>query len=286
MGALSRALSKASSCVATSGGLGCRLRTLLALALLLFCVSAQAQAQAHMDDAVVRLETRPGVLLPVYLMRRPGAVATLLLLSGGRGGLGRLDDGRPSSQNFLVRSRDMFAQAGFDVAVLGLPSDKREGWSAADRLGTEHLEDLRSVVRQLKAGSGLPVWLVGTSMGTVSATAAAIAFGQEELAGVVLTSSVTGRQKTGAVTTQNLAAIRIPVLVLHHALDACKFCAPSEAARITGWLTSAPVRKFLLVEGGGGATGDACEALHFHGYIGMEQEAVRLITDWIRLPAS
>src|SRR5262249_55983131 len=29
-----------------------------------------------------------------------------------------------------------------------------------------------------------------------------------------------------------------------------------------------------LVEGGGGAAGDPCEALHFHGYIGMEKEAV------------
>ena len=283
MGALSRALSRGSLRAATSGGLRCGLWTLLAWALPL-CVPALAQAQAQVDDAVVRLETRPGVLMPVYLMRRPGAVALVLLLSGGRGGMGRLDDGQPTSRNFLVRSREFFAQAGFDVAVLGLPADKKEGWSAQDRLGAEHLEDLRSVVRRLKAASGLPVWLVGTSMGTVSATAAAIAFGQQELAGVVLTSSITGRQKLGAVPTQDLAAIRIPVLVLHHARDGCTFCSPAEAANIPQWLTGAPVRRFILAEGGGGATGDPCEALHHHGFIGMEQEAVRLIADWIRHP--
>lgn len=253
----------------------------LAFVLLLLLIPALART----EDAVVRLETRSGVQMPVYLLQRPGSVATLLLLSGGLGGMGRLEDGRPMSRNFLVRSRELFAQAGFDVAVLGLPSDKKYGLSAQDRLGAEHLEDLRSVVLQLKAGSGLPVWLVGTSMGTVSATAAAIALGPQNLAGVVLTSSITGRQKTGAVPTQDLAAIRIPVLVLHHAQDGCRFCVPSEAARMVGWMENAPVRRFILAEGGEGAAGEPCEALHHHGFIGMEQEAVRLITDWIRNPA-
>jgi pimeloyl-ACP methyl ester carboxylesterase len=262
------------------------LLVLLAPALALAQASSQAPSQApSSQNSLVRYDIRPGVVMPVYRMRVPGAPAVLLLLSGGTGGMGRLEDGQPGSRNFLVRNRGYFAQAGFDVAVLGLPSDKKGGWNASDRLGAEHMEDLRSVVRRLKAETGLPVWLVGTSMGTVSATAAAIALGPEELAGVVLTSSVTGRQKPGAVPTQDLAAIRVPVLVLHHAKDACKLCAPAEAANIPGWLTNAPVRKFLLVDGGEGASGDPCEALHHHGYIGMEQEAVRRITDWIRKPA-
>jgi len=280
------------------------MRGLPALVLLVLLAPALALAQAPptqapptqdslaqdrlAPDALVRFDTRPGMVLPVYRMRAPGAPATLLLLSGGAGGMGRMDhigDGQPTSRNFLVRSRGFFVQAGFDVAVLGLPSDKKSGWSATDRLGAEHMEDIKSVVRQLKADTGLPVWLVGTSMGTVSATAAAIAFGREELAGVVLTSSITGRQKTGAAPTQDLSAIRIPVLVMHHARDGCTFCSPAEAASIVGWLTNAPVRKFLLVDGGAGASGNPCEALHHHGYICMEQEAVRLITDWIRNPA-
>lgn len=252
--------------------------------LLVLLAPALALAQQG-QNSLVRYDTRPGVVMPVYRMRVPGAPAVVLLLSGGTGGMGRIEDGHPNSRNFLVRSREYFAQAGLDVAVLGLPSDKKDGLSASDRLGAEHLEDIRSVVRRLKAETGLPVWLVGTSMGTVSATAAAIALGPEELAGVVLTSSITGRKKPGAVPTQDLAAIRIPVLVVHHARDACRLCVPAEAANIPGWLTSAPVRKFVLVDGGEGASGDPCEALHHHGYIGMEQEAVRLITDWIRKPA-
>jgi len=38
------------------------------------------------------------------------------------------------------------------------------------------------------------------------------------------------------------------------------------------------------VTGGGGASGKTCEALHYHGYIGMEKDAAGYITDWISNP--
>jgi hypothetical protein len=28
-----------------------------------------------------------------------------------------------------------------------------------------------------------------------------------------------------------------------------------------------------------------CEPMHYHGYIGMEAEAVKMISDWIKNPA-
>jgi pimeloyl-ACP methyl ester carboxylesterase len=253
-----------------------------AFAFLVFLLLAPVCAQA--EDVLVNVATRPGVVLPVYCMQRPEAVATLLLISGGTGGMGKLQDGHPTSQNFLVRSRDFFAQAGFDVAVLGIPSDRSDLGGGDYRMSDAHMQDVRSVVQQLKQRNGLPVWIIGTSMGTISTTAAAIAFGREELAGVVLTSSITSRHKSGAVTQQKLESITIPVLVLHHALDSCKFCVPSEAAHIVDRLVNAPIKKFIEVEGGGQASGDSCGALHYHGYIGIEQEAVRRITDWVRHP--
>lgn len=260
-----------------------RIFRVLVLAVALSLLAAPAPAQPA--EGLERYETRPGVDMPVYRIRTPGARAALLLISGGAGGMGRIEAGRPTSRNFLVRSREYFAAEGFEVAVLGLPADKKGGWSAEDRLSPEHMEELRAVVRRLKAETGLPVWLVGTSMGTVSATAAAIALGPQELDGVVLTSSVTGRKKTGAVPTQDLKGIRVPLLVVHHALDACRLCVPSEAANIARWAENAPVKKFLLAEGGSDPQGDPCEALHYHGFINMEREAVRLVTDWVKNPA-
>jgi pimeloyl-ACP methyl ester carboxylesterase len=223
--------------------------------------------------------------VPVYLMQQKGATATVILLPGGGGGLGAIEDGKPSSKNFLVRSRDYFSLAGLNVAVMGRSSDKSD-LDYADRIAPEHMQDIRKLAEHLKKETGVPVWLVGTSRGSVSATAAAISFGNSHLAGIVLTSSVVSNRKTGAVPSQNLAAIRIPVLVVHHENDSCRVCSPHEVTAIIRGLTNAPVKKLIMIRDGANPTGDPCAAMHYHGFIGAEKRTVRLITDWIRKPAS
>jgi hypothetical protein len=184
-----------------------------------------------------------------------------------------------------VRSRDDFAAAGFNVAIVGRPTD-REDLDMSFRAGPEHVEDLRRVARKLKSDYGVPVWLVGTSRGTISAAAAAIGFEKDLIAGIVLTSSITAPTRVNPVTVQTLALdkVEVPVLVMHHRLDACRSCEPRRAGEIVDALRKAPVKKLLLVEGGGGERGDPCEAMHWHGYIGMEREAVDAIVGWIRDP--
>lgn len=240
---------------------------------------------ASAADQLIRLDTRDGVKVPVYYMKREGAMATVILLPGGAGGIGSPVDGKPSGNNFLVRSRDYFADAGLNVAVMSRATDKTD-LDYPDRIAPEHMTDIQKLVAYLKTDTGLPVWLVGTSRGTVSATAAAIAFGNTELAGIVLTSSVVDYKKAGAVPTQDLAAIKIPVLVVHHENDACKVCRPYEVPAIIKGLKNAPFKKLVMVKGGSNPTGDPCESFHYHGYIGMEQEAVGIITNWIKHPTS
>ena len=126
----------------------------------------------------------------------------------------------------------MFAANGFNVAVVGKPSDK-DDLDGSFRISAEHIEDLRRVVAFLKKDAGVPVWVVGTSMGTISATAVATVVSKEELSGIVLTSSVT-RKKIGAVPEQKLESIRLPVLVVHHEFDECKICVPGEVSQIIG----------------------------------------------------
>jgi pimeloyl-ACP methyl ester carboxylesterase len=152
------------------------------------------------------------------------------------------------------------------------------------RTSPQHVEDLLKVVEFAKRDYGLPVWLVGTSRGTVSAAAAAISFGNRELAGIVLTSSMTGNKKTRGVQAQELGTIRIPVLVMHHESDSCNSCSPKDVSRITNGLSNAPVKKQIMVNGGANPRGDACEAMHWHGFIGMEKEAVDIISNWIKNP--
>lgn len=257
---------------------------LRAVVLGLLMILSMAQ-QVLAADQLIRIETRPGVKVPVFYMMRDGAMATVVLLPGGNGGFGVLVDGKPSSANFLVRTRDLFAEAGFNVAVMGRPSDTKD-LDYSDRVSANHLQDLKQLVDHFKADSGLPVWLVGTSRGTVSATAAAVKFGNTDLAGIVLTSSVVNYKKVGAVPTQDIASIKIPVLVMHHEQDGCKICTPYEVPAIVSGLKNASVKKLIMVNGGGNPTGDPCKALHYHGYIGMEKEAVALITDWIKRPSN
>ena len=245
-----------------------------------FFLTASSAAFAA-EDKLIKLETRPGVSVSVYYMKRDGSTATVVLLPGGGGGIGLKKD-VPTSPNFLVRTRDLFAAHGFNVAVVSRPTDKELDYEA--RVSPEHVHDLRQVVGYVKKDSGLPVWLVGTSRGTTSATAAAIAFGNEEMAGLVLTSSVTSPGKVGAVPSQKLEAIRIPVLVMHHEKDSCSVTVPRDVPRIIDRLKNAPVKKLIMVGGGAGASGDPCEPLHWHGYIGMDKEAVDIIADWIKNP--
>ena len=240
-----------------------------------------ASAAAFADDGLVRIDTRPGVKVGYWMMERPKAAATLVLLPGGEGGIG-LKDGALHSTNFLVRERDRFAAAGFNVAIVGKPSD-RDDLDLAFRAGPEHVEDLRRVVEALHARYGKPVWLVGTSRGTVSAAAAAIALG-DAIAGVVLTSSITQAKGPYAVEDLDLARIKVPVLVMHHKRDKCNATLPSDAGLIVDGLKNAPVKKLAMVDGGSGARGDPCEPWHWHGYVGMEQEAVDAIVAFVRNP--
>jgi pimeloyl-ACP methyl ester carboxylesterase len=256
--------------------------TLLRWIRLCLLAAALGAGSVRAADGLITLPTRPGVTQSYWYMPRAGASATLLLLPGGAGGIG-LRDGQPQSGNFLVRSRELFAGHGFHVAVLGRPSDVSD-MDMAFRASAAHMEDLRGVIDDLRTRSGAPVWLVGTSRGTVSAAAGAIALGPERVAGVVLTSSVTSYRHKG-VPTLALASIRVPVLVLHHEKDACAACAPHEVRFIADGLTQAPVKKVVWARDGSDPRGDPCEPFHWHGFIGMEAQAVQSIVSWVRQPA-
>jgi hypothetical protein len=250
----------------------------LIASLLFFMLSIHVYAQ----NGMVQIDIGRGeARLPTYVMSNPKAVATLILLPGGDAPTGKIVDGKPGSGNFLSRTRDDFYAENFNVIVVYRASDLNAldyGYRAK-----EHVTELAQVVKYAKQNFGKPVWLVGTSRGTVSGTATAIALGETEVQGLVLTSSVTSK-KTGAIATQNIGSLKIPTLVLHHKNDACKICVPSEASRITADLKSSPVKKFIMIEGGSDPEGDPCEAKHWHGFINYEKETVKIIADWIKNP--
>ena len=254
-------------------------RCLVLLALVL------AACAAHAEGSLFKVPTRDGVVTTLFWEAAPDAKATVFLFPGGGGGFGKFEDGKATGGNFLVRSAPYFLANGFNVAIFGRPNDMEElGWT--ERTESKHMTDVAKVLESVKQKSGLPVWIVGTSRGTVSATAMAINVPDPTIAGLMLNSSVVRYATPGAVPRQDLKAIKIPVLVYHHAKDACKHCQASEVPYILKGLINAPIKKLMVVDGGANPTGDVCAGQHWHGFIGMEKEAVHAISDWIDTPTN
>ena len=239
---------------------------------------------SHAEGTVFKVPTRDGVTTTLFWEPAPDAKATVFLFPGGAGGFGKVEAGKAMGLNFLVRSEPYFIASGFNVAIFGRPSDSQD-LDYADRISETHMADVRKVLEFVKRKAEVPVWMVGTSRGTISVTAAAITM-PGEMAGVVLTSSVISYKKPGAVPKQDLERIKVPVLVLHHAKDACQWCLPHEVPAILRGLKNAQTKKEIMVSAGENPTGNVCEALHWHGFIGMEREAVDLMANWIKAPTN
>ena len=263
---------------------GRRVRRALVLALLVAAVQAGAAS-----EEVRSVPTRKGVTQGFLLVRSPKApTASLILFAGGDGHLALSPPSNIGQLkfNFLVKMRERFANAGFLVAVVDTPSDRGDYWNF--RTSKEHAEDMKQVIAALREMAPVPVWLVGTSMGSVSAAGVAgrLAEGPGGPDGLVLTSSVvqTSRTTGETVKTAKLGDIRIPTLIVRHKDDACKFSSPSEATGLYKALAQANPKEILTFEGGTPPKSDPCEAQAQHGYFGIEREVVDAIIQWIRTP--
>jgi len=169
------------------------------------------------------------------------------------------------------------------VAVPDTPSDHRSGYGKSFRGSDEHAADIAALIAYLRGKAKVPVWLVGTSKGTLSATKGAL-LQSGGADGLVLTSSISrySRETTMTVLNFSLAKIRLPTLIVAHREDACMVTPAAGAQDIAAKLTAAPKVEVRIVEGGSTPEGDPCESLAHHGYIGMDAEVVKLIADWIK----
>jgi hypothetical protein len=266
---------------------------------LLACAQAGAhQAGAHRSppvdpaaERVVDVPSRPGVTVRTLLSFPAGPPrAAVVLLAGGHGGIELGPDGSMGSYraNFLVRARRLFAKEGLLAAVVDAPSDhSRPPFIESFRTAPAHAQDLAAVIAFLRREAGVPVWLVGTSLGTVSAAYGAITLEGPPRGpdGVVLTSTALelGAGRT-SVPQLPLGRIRVPVLVVHHVNDECTVSNAASLPLVRQAFTGSPRVEVRLVEGGR-REGPACGGLSHHGYLGIEPEVVGLVGEFVR-PAS
>jgi pimeloyl-ACP methyl ester carboxylesterase len=234
---------------------------------------------------VETLTTRPGVTLQMLVLRADVPVASVVLFMGGNGKLdGFKADGTPvRAGNFLVRSRAHFLRQGMTVAVLDAPSDRQADRGLMGfRQSPQHMQDIAAVIRYLRAQASVPVWLVGTSLGSVSAAAAGIRVREEGPDGIVLTSSVVNPAFPGALPQHRLGDITVPTLVVHHEKDECKDSLFKDVTPVVAALRGAPRKELITFRDGGPTRGDPCEPWGYHGYPGIEPQVVLKITDWIK----
>jgi pimeloyl-ACP methyl ester carboxylesterase len=151
------------------------------------------------------------------------------------------------------------------------------------RTGAEHATDVRALIAALRTEAPVPVWLVGTSMGSVSAASAAARLGEGGPDGVVLTSSVMGPSREMGESLHDVALdrIRVPVLMVHHRDDACRASRYADTSWAMRRLSAAPRKELLTFSGGDAPQSDACEPLAPHGYFGIEDRVVDAIAAWI-----
>jgi alpha-beta hydrolase superfamily lysophospholipase len=252
------------------------MKTVLILLLTLYAGMALA------DEQMLTLTTRPGVSQRLLLLEPAGKpVASLILFTGGEGTLKLSDSGQLSAGagNFLVRTRQRWAQQGFQVAVVDAPSDHPDNISRNDfRSSAEHAVDMAVVIDALRQRTNVPVWLVGTSRGTTSAAAIGIRL-QQRVAGLVLTSTINhGRGNVAAMDLQQLTQ---PVLLVQHRHDQCKESLPANVQPVVDGLLKAQPRALLEFDGGQDR-GDPCQPWAAHGYNGIEDEVISQIATWIK----
>lgn len=263
------------------------LRVRLVAAQLLIGLSLVLASSPLLGQEIVALPTRPNVTQSYFLTsapKEPQAIAVLFPGSGGAIQL-RVEGGQPrfAGGNFLVRSRAEFVKRGVIAAITDAPSDQQGGWGMSDefRLGAEHFVDIGVLLGDLNQRlPSLPVYLIGTSRGTISAAALGARFGSR-VAGVVLTASMfrevprKSKEPGLGLSRFDFASINVPPLFAHHVGDQCQFTPYGDAARL------ADKYPLISVFGGPPPQSGPCEARSQHGFLGKEPETIEQIVNWM-----
>jgi hypothetical protein len=212
------------------------------------------------EDLVVSVKATDGDTVR-YVLTSVGSTPryAVILMPGGNGRLQlQPQDGRliaKLSDNFLIRSRALFADPQFVAASTGATSTPSH---------------ILAIVGDLERRYGkLAVYVVGTSRSTERTLELTRSL-DGQVAGFVHTSSV------NAIGSLDPHKLKSRQLLVAHRRDGCRVTRPSFA--------EASHRDYgteLILVDGGRSVGDDCEPWAYHGYNGIEKETVDKIKAWI-----
>jgi hypothetical protein len=186
------------------------------------------------------------------------------------------------SGNFLIRARRHLADDLIATLLIDCHSDSGDICSSSYQASSSRQQDVQMLIETVRDRftSIQQVWLVGTSMGTISSSFMAM-HSPSRYAGAIHTAAITEPYAPRSYRELGEFDYRrsgVPQFFVHHRDDPCSLTTYSGAKRIAE-KQGVPL---ISVSGGEGFQGDACGAMTEHGFRGMERLTMLAIGALIR----
>jgi hypothetical protein len=184
--------------------------------------------------------------------------------------------------NFLIRSRRFLVDESVASLIVDCQSESGDYCAGNYQASKQRQEDVDQLISEVKkrAPSITEVWLVGTSMGTISSSFMPI-HNATAYAGAIHTASITEPYARGSYRELggfDYKKSKIPQFFIHHSGDPCALTTYSGAKSIAEKYGAV----LVTVSGGTGFQGPACAAFTEHGFRGKEKEVMNAITAIIK----
>jgi hypothetical protein len=209
--------------------------------------------------------TRLAVLLPGYpSVVRPVVEAGVMTNSKLTG-------------NFLIRSRRFLVDNNIATLVVDCQSESGDYCSSSYQSSKQRQQDVDQLIAAVKTKnpSIAEVWLVGTSMGTISSSFMPV-HNPTGYAGAIHTASITepyAKNSYRELGNFNYKKATAPQFFIHHAADPCYLTTYSGAKSITDKYKL----PLVTVTGGSDFQGNPCNAFTEHGFRGKEKDVMNAI---------
>lgn len=184
--------------------------------------------------------------------------------------------------NFLIRGRRFLVDESVASLIVDCQSESGDYCASYYQASKQRQEDVDKLIAEVKTRSPsiTEVWLVGTSMGTISSSYMPL-HNPAGYAGAIHTAAITDPYAKGSYRELggfDYKKSSTPQFFVHHISDPCALTTYPSAKSIS--------EKYgitlVTVSGGSGFQGPACEALTEHGFRGKEKEVMNAITAIIK----
>lgn len=185
------------------------------------------------------------------------------------------------SGNFLIRSRRHLADESIAILTIDCQSESGDVCSSSYQASGERQAHVQKLINEVK--NRYPtiqeVWLVGTSMGTISSSFMPT-YDSRAYAGAIHTAAITepyARNSYRELINFDYKKSGAPQFFIHHKDDPCYLTTWSGAKSISDKY-GVPL---ITVFGGGNFQGNPCNAFTEHGFRGKELEVMQTIREII-----